>query len=272
MKKSFISFWRRNLALGSLAIQNQLEYRLNLAVDLFIQPLLTICVEVALWTVVFKSLPGETLGGFTKDMYLAYAVWATFMGRVSSNWMFEFKMLTEIETGTVNSVLVRPVSFYEYYLSQFLGYKWMTLIFTIWVPFAVCFVFKLPVEISKVPIAMLLVAYYMVFLHTLSFAFASMAFFYNRVGSMTVGKNFLLWILMGELFPLDLVPDPYRAILIKLPSACGVYLPVGFVTGRVSLNDFLFGFVSTTIGILAIGAIAMLVWNKGRRTYSGTGA
>ena len=221
---------------------------------------------------VFKSIPGETLGGFGKDMYLAYVIWATFMGRVASNWMYEFNMLNEIESGTVNSVLVRPVSFFEYYLSQFLGYKWMCLVFTMWLPLLVCHVFSLPVDLTKVPLAMLLVAYYMVFVHTLSFTFASLAFFFNRVGSLTVGKNFLLWILMGDLFPLDLIPEPYRSVIIKLPSANGVFIPVGFITGRVSWEDFWFGFVSVTIGILVVGSVAMLIWNKGRRVYSGTGA
>lgn len=221
---------------------------------------------------VFKSLPGETLGGFGKDMYLAYAIWATFMGRVASNWMYEFNMLNEVESGTVNSVLVRPVSFYEYYLSQFLGYKWMCLVFTLWMPLSVCYFFNLPVDLLKVPFAMLLVAYYMVFVHTLSFVFASMAFFFNRVGSMSVGKNFVMWILVGELFPLDLAPEPWRSIIMKLPPASGVYLPVGFLTGRVSWDDFLFGFVSVTFGILVIGSVAMVIWNRGRKVYSGTGA
>ena len=221
---------------------------------------------------VFKSLNGTTLGGFPKEMYLAYVLWATFMGRAASNWMYEFTMLNEIEQGTINSVLVRPVSFYEYYLAQFLGYKWMCLALTFWLPVVVCYALGLPVEWPRIPLAMLQTAYYMVFVHTLSFAFASMAFFFNRVGSMTVGKNFLLWVLVGELFPLDLLPEPYRSIIIKLPSACGVYLPVGFITGRVGWDDFLFGFISTTIGIFVVGLIAMKVWNKGRLVYSGTGA
>ena len=258
--------------MGTLAIQSQFEYRFNLAVDLFVQPILTTCVEIALWSMVFKSLPGDTLGGFPKEMYLAYAMWATFMGRVTSNWMYEFNMLNEIEQGTVNSVLVRPVSFFEYYLAQFLGYKWMCLVFTFWLPLLICYIFNLPVDLMKVPIAMLLVMYYMVFVHTLSFAFASLAFFFNRVGSMTVGKNFLMWILVGELFPLDLVPEPYRSVIIKLPSACGVYLPIGYITGRVSWNDFVFGFFSITTGILVVGLIARMMWLRGRQVYSGTGA
>lgn len=241
-------------------------------VDLFVQPILTTIIEVALWYMVFASITGTTLGGYPKEMYLSYAIWATFMGRIASNWMYEFNMMNEIETGTVNSILVRPVGFYEYYLSQFLGYKWMCLVSTFWLPFLVCWMFDLPVDPLKVPIAMILVAFYMVFVHTLSFLFASMAFFFNRIHSLSVGKNIVMWVLVGELFPLDLMPEQIKNVMLKLPPAAGVYLPVGYITGRVEWPVFAFGFLSVTIGILFLGAICFVVWNRGRKVYSGTGA
>lgn len=221
---------------------------------------------------VFASIPGDTLGGFPKEMYLAYALWAMFMGRAASNWMYEFRMMKEIETGTINGVLIRPMGFFEYYLSQFLGYKWMSLFATIWLPLSVCTFFGLPSDPLRVPLALLLVAYYMVFVYTLSFTFVSFTFFYNRMSSLTVGKNFILWILVGELFPLDLAPEPFKSILILLPPASGVYLPVGYITGRVGMTEVLNGFLSVTIGILVMGFFATIIWNRGRRIYSGTGA
>ena len=71
----------------------------------------------------------ETLGGFGREYYLGYTLWATFVGRITTNWMYEFMMLEQIETGRVNSILVRPISFYEFYLSQFVVAKLLAAFF-----------------------------------------------------------------------------------------------------------------------------------------------
>ena len=185
--------------------------------------------------------------------------------------MYEFRMIDEIDTGSVNSILARPISFYEYYLSQFLGYKLLTTSISLVVPFFATFFF-IGTDHTRIPAACLLIVYYLFLVHTLSFTIASFGFFFNRVHAFTVAKNIALWMLTGELFPLDLAPEPFKSILISLPFASGVYVPVAYITGRLGHEDLLNGFVSVTFGLMVMGPIAAFVWNRGRRKYSGTGA
>ena len=214
----------------------------------------------------------SAMAGFSRASYLAYALWAAFFARVSTNWMYEMKMIEEIETGTVNSILARPISFYEYYLAQFLGYKVLTSLWSFVVPIAIVLLIPGPTDLTRLPLAFALTCFYLIFVHTLSFAIASIAFYFNRVHSLTVGKNIALWILSGELFPLDLVPAPYREWLLNLPFANAVFVPVGYLTGRLQLADIHRGFLSTLIGIMVIVPLASWIWSSGRRQYSGTGA
>jgi ABC-2 type transport system permease protein len=95
-----------------MAVLSQLEYRFNLFTDAVIQPLLTGVIEVTLWSAILASTATGTLAGFPRSSYLAYALWAAFFARISTNWMYEFRMMEEIDSGTVNSVLSRPISFY----------------------------------------------------------------------------------------------------------------------------------------------------------------
>ena len=112
----------------------------------------------------------------------------------------------------------------------------------------------------------------MVFVHTLSFFIATLAFQLNRVYSLTIAKNLALWIFTGELFPLDILPEPYRSILIQLPFANAVFIPVGYLTGRVPLEMVCHGFATTTYGLIVMGALSALTWKWGLSKYSGHGA
>ena len=210
--------------------------------------------------------------GFSKESYLAYALWTAFFARISANWMYEHRMIEEIETGTVNSVLARPISFYEYYLSQFLGYKILTSVLSLLVPVAITLFLPGPTQLERLPIAFLLVTFYLVFVHTISFLICSFGFFFNRIHSFTVAKNILFWFMTGELFPLDLVPQPFRGWLAHVPFSSAVYVPVGYLTGRLNLNDLLRGSGTVAAGIAVVGVLARLIWIKGRQNYSGTGA
>lgn len=181
-------------------------------------------------------------------------------------------MLEQIETGRVNSILVRPISFYKFYLSQFVGYKLLAAFFSLPLPLLACFYFKAPMQVQRLPAMILLVTYYLVLAHTLSFCVACLAFFMNRATSFTGLKNMLMWVLAGELVPLDLYPGPLRTLLLHSPFAAGVYVPVSYITGRIGHGALLQSFVSVTLGIVVFAVIGAVLWRRGLRSYTGTGA
>lgn len=232
----------------------------------------TALIELTLWVAIFAASTSDTIGGFTKDYYLAYAIWTAFIGRITASWMYEMRMIEEIDSGTVNGLLVRPMSFYEYYLSQLLGYKFITTIISLIVPFAVTWYMGLPLIMERVPAMFLLVMYYLILVHTVGFCVATLAFRWNRVHAMTTAKNLGLWLISGELLPLDLLPEPYRSWVLNLPFSSAVYIPVGYITGRIDHDMLLHGFKTTTYGILFFSVLAFFMWRNGLRKYVGTGA
>lgn len=229
-------------------------------------------IELTLWLAVFTGSGRTEINGFSRAQYLSYALWAAFVGRMNSSWMYEFRMVNEVESGSVNSVIVRPTSFYEYYLSQFMGYKIVTASFSLIIPLVVSSFIPGAVMLSRVPAAILLCLYYLILVHTMSFVVACSSMFLTRVSSITVAKNLMLWIISGELFPLDLLPQPFRDIAIALPFSSAVYIPVGYLTGRIGNAGLLGGFWSVTLGIMFLGVLAQWLWRLGMRRYAGTGA
>ncbi|MGZ3653804.1 MAG: ABC transporter permease, partial [Bdellovibrionota bacterium] len=255
-----------------LAVITNLEYRVNFITDAVAQPLMSALIEILLWFAVFRSVGGREIAGFSRENYLAYAVWASFVARITSNWMYEFRMIDDVESGSVNTLLARPVSFFEYYLSQFMGYKVITSAFSLIFPLAAVAWFGLPTQYARLPATLALATYYLVLVHCLSFCIATLAFRLNKVAGFTVAKNLGLWLFSGELLPLDLFPGSWKAFMMHQPFANAVYVPVGYLTGRLGTAALLEGFLSTTIGILFFGAVGAFLWKRGLRSYSGTGA
>lgn len=269
---SFAVFLRRNLGFAKLAIVSNLEYRVNYLIDALVQPIITTAIELTLWLAVFKAAQAVTIGGFTKEYYLSYALWAGFAARISVSWMYEFRMIAEIENGTINGLLVRPMSFYEYYLSQLMGYKFITTIISFLFPLAIVAGFGLPTDLSRLPLALLLMFYYLFLVHSMGFLVSTSAFFLNKVYSFIMAKNLFIWLLTGELIPLDLMPTWLRDLLLTLPFSSGVYIPVGYITGRIDESIVYRGFLSITVFLVIINAIGYFFWKKGLKNYVGTGA
>lgn len=269
---SFATFYKRNQGLFNLAIVSNLEYRLNFFVDAILQPTLTSIIEVLLWVAVFAGANQAEVGGFSRDHYFSYAIWAAFFARISTSWMYESRMIEEIESGSVNGIIVRPISFYEYYFSQLMGYKFITTSISLIIPLLVVQYLNLPFDISRFPLALILCFYYLILVHSISFLISTMAFFFTRIQSLTVVKNLSLWILSGELIPLDLMPETMKKIVILLPFSNGVFIPVGYLTGRLDLSEVQNGFISITIGLVIVNILGILSWKKGLSTYAGTGA
>lgn len=260
------------LSCARLAALQQLEYRFNLLADTLIQPTIVGLVEITLWLAFFNSTGDTSLMGYGREYYLAYAFWAAFISRISTSWMYETMMIEEVESGSINAILTRPISFFEYYLGQLMGYKVLTTSASIMVPVVICLFMELPVDLLRLPLALALVFYYLVLVHIISMIIASLGFFFTRIHHLTVAKNITLWMFTGEFFPLDLAPEPFRSWLIALPFSSAVYRPVGYLTGRLDHATIWEGFVSITAGILILGLISSLLWKKGRERYSGTGA
>ncbi|MBX3040216.1 MAG: ABC-2 family transporter protein [Bdellovibrionaceae bacterium] len=269
---SFAAFWKRNLGFFKMAIASNVEYRMNYFIDAVAQPSVTAVIEILLWVGIFRTAGSATIGGFGLQDYLAYVLWGAFFARIAASWMYEFRMIEEIDSGSVNGLLVRPMSFYEYYLSQLMGYKFITTGVSFLIPLSVGAAMGWNIHYDRLPMAVLLVFFYLILVHSISFVVSTCAFFLNRIYALTVAKNLALWTLTGELIPLDLMPEPFRSWILILPFPSGVFIPVGYLTGRVGADAVAQGFVSVAVSLILVNALGLFMWKKGLRSYSGTGA
>jgi ABC-2 type transport system permease protein len=268
---SFVSFLKRNLACIKLGIVTRFAYPIDFMMGILVIPLATFAVEAAFWMGIFNASGMETFGGFTAPYYLSYLLWLV-LQLGSLNWRFERAMIAEINSGAVNALLLRPGSFYEFHLGKYMGQKLLCAALMTPVIIAIAYWWQLPFYIERLPAALLMGVCYAAVFFSLHFAVASMAFFLDHVYSLNNTKNMIIWFLTGELFPLDLLPSPLKEYAIALPFSCGTYLPAAYMSGRISTAQFSQGFVSLAIGAMVFGLLARFIWQRGLRSYGGTGA
>lgn len=234
-------------------------------------PICFFLVEAAFWSGLIKASGSNQLGGFPISYYLGYFLYSI-LQLGSINWRFERAMIAQINNGTVNALLLRPSSFYEYHLGQLLGQKLITALMMIPIVILIAWIWDLPFHLDRLPLVLIMGISYVILLFSLHFAVAAMAFFYDNVYSLNNTKNMILWILTGELMPLDLLPSPIREWVIASPFSCGIYLPASYLSGRIDTHVFMQGFISLAIGGICFGLLASFVWKMGLRRYGGTGA
>jgi ABC-2 type transport system permease protein len=186
--------------------------------------------------------------------------------------MYESMMINDVTNGHINIVLSRPISFYEYYLSQLMGYKAITTLVSVSIPLFCSYIFNLPIHYDRLPLAFLLIFWYLILVHNLSFIVSSLGFFMTKVNSLTVAKNLTLMFLAGDFIPLDLLPTVVSKIILMLPFPSSVYVPASYITGRCEINLVYQGFISVSIGLVISGLICRVLWTQGLKEYTGTGA
>ncbi len=234
-------------------------------------PISFFLVEAVFWIGLIKASGRDQLGGFPINYYLGYFLYLI-LQLGSINWRFERAMIAEINNGSVNALLLRPSSFYEYHLGQLLGQKMITVLTMVPVVILIAWMWDLPFHLNRLPLVLMMGISYVILLFSLHFAVAAMSFFFDNVYSLNNSKNMILWILTGELMPLDLLPSPIREWVIALPFSCGIYLPASYLSGRIDTITFMKGFVSLALGGMLFGLLAKFIWKMGLRRYGGTGA
>lgn len=268
---SFARFLNRNLAYLRAGVAAKLQQRADFFAAVLIGPSIAFLIEALFWSGCFEVSGMSEIGGFTLSQYLTYLLWLL-LQLGAANWRFERAMIQEINSGAVNAMLVRPGSFYGLHFGDLLGFKLLTLTISLPLLLAIAYGCDLPLLVWRLPAALLMGICYLLLIHTINFALASLAFFFDHVYSLNTTKNMILWFLTGELFPLDLLPSSTSKYVTLLPFSCGVYLPASYISGRIGTGVFLQGFVSLPIGIAVMALVARLIWAKGLRNYTGTGA
>lgn len=98
------------------------------------------------------------------------------------------------------------------------------------------------------------------------------AFWTERVHAVVTFGWVLIFLLGGGAAPVDVLPDPWRAVAVTLPFYAMLGLPADLATGTVGGLDAVAAIGRAAAWILAFGALSAAVWRAGVRRYTVIGA
>ncbi len=195
-----------------LGFENALEYRTNflLSVTSMIFPM---TIQFFLWTCVFNNSLNETVYGFTYNQMIAYSIMAALITKMISTG-FEWEVADDVKNGGLNKYIVKPIGYYQYRISCFLGAKIVHLAM-VGILIAVFLglisgLLGLKVETTRVLLFLLSSILAIILNYSLVFCISTTSFWLNEIWGVYIAVGLAVNMLSGGFFP-----SRYSEVLCK---------------------------------------------------------
>lgn len=265
-----IQLWWTILA---MCIAERLAYRGDFILGTTMR-FLPIVTQIFLWSAVFAG--ANSMVGYTRGDIVAYYLLTMVSRAFSSMPGLASSIARQIREGEIKKFLIQPIDLIGFNLLARMGHKLVYYGVAI-IPFAAVFYLCGDYFPREWPSGEIWAAF--VLSLVLSFA---LGFFLEiclgLCGFWTLEISSLLFVYMlfnfffsGHMFPLEVVPQPYRAWFEILPLKYLAYFPAAVYLGKIPENRLWFEVGVEALWTLFFIVLSRVLLNRGYRRYSGYG-
>ncbi|KKQ52246.1 hypothetical protein A2865_02240 [Candidatus Woesebacteria bacterium RIFCSPHIGHO2_01_FULL_39_17] len=262
------------LQVFKISFQQEFAYRLNF-IMWRVRNVLQIFVVFFLWDTVFSFREGE-LFGYDRDRILTYVFGLIFIKAFVLSARAQ-DVAGEIARGDIINYLLKPVSYFKYWLTRDISSKALNLIFAVFEFGILYLILKPPFYFQTNPFQILLSV---VAICIAIYTFYLILFIVNVIPfwapEMGWGGHFLVTVILveflsGSLFPLDILPANLQNILSFTPFPYLIFFPLQVYLGKITGLLLLKGIVVSLVWIVILWFFMKWVWNKGFKAYQAYG-
>ena len=256
------------------SIMQALEYKVNSIVGLF-----AICtgllIEYLVWSMVYESQGGlNKIDGWEFNRLIAYIFLAMIVGQLKSSWITAHEMILQIRQGFMNQYIVKPLSFFNYHLMSFIGtnilYYIPYTILIIIVP--IIFPDLIFINFIQIPFFILALLISIYLSYSIYFFMVCFAFWFGEVRALLVAYNISMFVLAGQIIPIDFFPDYYVQIINYTPIPYLIKFPVEIAMAiEVNINQWIIMFIIALGWCFIMRALGGVLYNIGIRRYEAYG-
>lgn len=258
---------RKYLEVFRTTLGQYFAYRLNFILWRF-RMVLNLFIIYFLWQSVFEGR--GNLFGYSKTQMLTYIL----LSSLISNFVLGTRTVDiagEILSGDIINYLLKPISFFKYYLARDLTDKILNVSFAIIEIFLIIILFK-PLVYFQNNISVYLPFIVFIFFGTLISFFISIGlsfvgFWTNEVWAPRFIYFILIVFLSGTYFPLDILPKPIYYFLLLTPFPYFYYLPTKIYLQGINQN-LVFEIIICFVWVYLSYNLARFLWHKGLKSYS----
>jgi ABC-2 type transport system permease protein len=263
-----------------ICLEERLVYRADFALGTLMR-FLPMITQIFLWYAIFEARGGKELVGYQYEQFVAYYLLTMVSRAFSSMPGLASGIARQIRDGEVKKFLIQPVDMLEFLLLSRLAHKLAYYSVAIG-PFALVFFLcrgffrDLPAEAathSLVTATAFAASLVMAFLlgYFLESSFGLTGFWWLEVRSLLFVYMLLSYFLSGHMFPLDMLPDPWRRLVDLLPLQYLAYFPAAVFLGKVHGYALAAGLCVEAAWLVFFVVFSRVIFHFGVRHYSGYG-
>lgn len=251
--------------------EEYMTYRLNFILWR-VRVVLEILVTYFLWWAIFSGR-GEFFG-YSQSMILTYIILSNIVRTISLGTT-TMEIGSIINQGDLSNFLIRPLSFFRYYMARDAGDKLLNLSFCVVEIALMIIILKPEIFLQTNPVTLLLALCAMVMGMILYFFFSLTLGFVGFWAPDVWAPRFISFVVTeffaGGLFPIDILPTPLFILSQSLPFSYFIYFPLKVYLGQLTAPMILQGFTIGLAWMFGFWFIAQVVWKRGLRVYTAQG-
>lgn len=257
----------------SLGLQSSMEYRVNFLLG-FLSIIFPLTIQFFMWNAIYKNSPNKIVYGYTLTQMITYSVLAAITAKLVATG-FEWEMLNDIKNGGLSKFIIKPIGYFQYRLSCFIGDKSFNFILSLIIIIVFLFIYRIysgfEVGIFNALIYLLSIIMALLINFLIYFSLASFAFWMSEASSVFVIMNVVVNIVSGGIFPLDIFGEKILRVFDLLPFKYTIYFPVNILNGRLGIQAVQNGLIIQAIWIAIMLVISNVLWGIGLKKYTAVG-
>ena len=263
-----------------ICLEERLVYRADFALGTLMR-FMPIVTQIFLWTAVFAASGSERLAGYSRSEFVAYYLLTMVSRAFSSMPGLASGIARQIRDGEIKKFLIQPIDMLEFLLLSRIAHKLVYYVVAI-APFALVFFLcrgyfvNLPAAAATNSlatfaafVASLVMSFLLAFF--LEASLGLVAFWFMEVSSLLFVYMLLNFFLSGHMFPLDMVPEPWKTIFELSPLQFLAYFPAAVFLGKITGAELIRALLIEAAWLAFFVVLARGTFHAGLKRYAAYG-
>jgi ABC-2 type transport system permease protein len=266
-----------------IALEERLVYRGDFALGTLMR-FLPIVTQIFLWYAIFGAIEAAGLAtsegttriaGYSYGDFIAYYLLTMVARAFSSMPGLASGIGLQVREGEIKKFLVQPIDMVGFLLLTRIAHKLAYYSVAIG-PFALVFYLcrdffsGWPDSVTMLAfVSSLLMGFLIGFF--LEAAIGMISFWFLEVTSLLFVYMLFSFFLSGHMFPLDMLPSPWRELVKLLPLQYLAYFPSAVFLGKIEGPELARQLCIQAAWVVALMGLCRVTWSRGVRRYSGFG-
>ncbi len=257
----------------AIGLQNTFVYRWNILFRSMFG-LLPLAGIVFVWRTIFAEGSGKIVT-YDYSTMIWYFMLVFMVNNLVTPTEDEWQIAADIRDGQISAFLVKPLNYLGYRVSLFLSYRLIYTFVTL-VPLALVFGWfsdfvALPQNLVTWPLFFLSLVLAAAIAFLIAYTVALTAFWLLEISTLVFIIYSFEYFLSGQTFPIDIMPEWFKNILMLLPFPYEIFFPVQVFMEKVQGEALWRGLGIQALWAVLMWAASQWLWRRGVRKYQAVG-